>query len=90
MNKIVYEDGYEKLVEKDVLEIEDIIYLNGKRLLVVGFEILRFGLMDLEEYKVLSCRFRSLEELTDYIRNVKVEGNIVHIAQGWEWTIYFP
>lgn len=90
MNKIVFENGYGELVEKEILEISDIGYLKGQRLLVVGFEIRRFGLMDLDNYVVMSCRFRSLEELTDYVKRVKVEGDIIHISQGYEWTIYFP
>lgn len=90
MNKILYRDCYDELQEKETLAIKDIIYLKGQRLMVVGFEITRFGLMDLDNYVVLSCRFRSLEELTNYIRKVKVEDDVVHISLGWEWTVYFP
>lgn len=90
LNKILYRDCYDELQEKEMLDVGDIIYLKGQRLLVVGFEITRLGLMDLDNYVVLSCRFRSLGDLTNYIRKVKVENDVVRISLGWEWTVYFP
>lgn len=90
MNKIIYRNGYNELEEKEILEIGDIVYLNDQRLLVIGFEIRRFGLMSSDNLVVLSCRFRSLEELTDYIRRVKLKDDTVYISQWEEWTIYFP